>query len=104
MWTSGRSGIRAHPDEGRNGEKIADALLRLEEGTYGLCFECGEEIAQPRLRALPLRSAARIAKKPSRWHRSEIGAVAPGVIGPRLRDARLNASDAIGAAFDGSPV
>jgi RNA polymerase-binding transcription factor len=33
--------------------KINDALLRLEAGTYGLCFECGEEIAQPRLRALP---------------------------------------------------
>lgn len=34
-------------------KKITDALLRLEEGTYGLCFECGEQIAQPRLRALP---------------------------------------------------
>lgn len=34
-------------------KKINDALGRLEEGTYGLCFECGEEIAQPRLRALP---------------------------------------------------
>ena len=33
--------------------KINEALWRLEEGSYGLCFECGEEIAQPRLRALP---------------------------------------------------
>ena len=33
--------------------KIAAALLRLEEGTYGLCFECDEPIAAPRLRALP---------------------------------------------------
>src|SRR5687767_1522230 len=33
--------------------KINEALRRLEEGTYGNCFECGEEIAQPRLRALP---------------------------------------------------
>ena len=33
--------------------KINEALGRLEEGTYGHCFECGEEIAQPRLRALP---------------------------------------------------
>ena len=33
--------------------KIKEALVRLEEGSYGLCFECGEEIAQPRLRALP---------------------------------------------------
>ncbi len=33
--------------------KINEALSRLEDGTYGHCFECGEEIAQPRLRALP---------------------------------------------------
>ena len=33
--------------------KINDALLRLEQGDYGNCFECGEEIAQKRLRALP---------------------------------------------------
>jgi DnaK suppressor protein len=33
--------------------KINEALARLEEGSYGHCFECGEEIAQPRLRALP---------------------------------------------------
>jgi len=33
--------------------KIHEALGRLEEGTYGNCFECAEEIAEPRLRALP---------------------------------------------------
>ena len=33
--------------------KINEALRRLDEGTYGNCFECGEEIAQARLRALP---------------------------------------------------
>jgi DnaK suppressor protein len=33
--------------------KINEALSRLEEGTYGRCFECAEEIAEPRLRALP---------------------------------------------------
>ena len=33
--------------------KINEALNRLEEGAYGNCFECGEEIAHPRLRALP---------------------------------------------------
>jgi DnaK suppressor protein len=32
---------------------IDTALRRLREGTYGDCFECGEEIAQARLRALP---------------------------------------------------
>jgi len=33
--------------------KINDALTRLEQGTYGNCYECGEEIAEKRLRALP---------------------------------------------------
>ena len=33
--------------------KIEDALARLEQGDYGNCFECGEEIAEKRLRALP---------------------------------------------------
>jgi DnaK suppressor protein len=33
--------------------KIDDALARLETGVYGNCFECGEEISEKRLRALP---------------------------------------------------
>jgi DnaK suppressor protein len=33
--------------------KINEALGRLEEGAYGNCFECGDEIAPQRLRALP---------------------------------------------------
>ena len=33
--------------------KINDALVRLEQGQYGNCFECGEEISEKRLRALP---------------------------------------------------
>jgi DnaK suppressor protein len=33
--------------------KIDAALRRLDEGTYGDCFECGEEISEARLRALP---------------------------------------------------
>ena len=34
-------------------KQIDAALQRLEEGRYGDCFECGTEIAQARLRALP---------------------------------------------------
>ena len=33
--------------------KIHAALRRLDEGSYGDCFECGDEIAEARLRALP---------------------------------------------------
>ena len=33
--------------------KITEALSRLEEGAFGYCFDCGEEILPKRLRALP---------------------------------------------------
>jgi DnaK suppressor protein len=33
--------------------KINEALGRLEEGAYGYCSECGGEISEQRLRALP---------------------------------------------------
>jgi DnaK suppressor protein len=33
--------------------KIHAALRRLEDGSYGDCFECGDEISEARLRALP---------------------------------------------------
>ena len=34
-------------------QKIEVALVRLEEGRYGYCLECGSEISERRLRALP---------------------------------------------------
>jgi DnaK suppressor protein len=34
-------------------KKIDAALRRIGEGSYGVCFECGEKIAEARLRALP---------------------------------------------------
>jgi len=34
-------------------QRIDEALARHAEGTYGNCFECGEEISERRLRALP---------------------------------------------------
>lgn len=33
--------------------RVNEALSRLEAGTYGNCFECGDEISEQRLRALP---------------------------------------------------
>ena len=33
---------------------IADALDRMDEGTYGLCEECGKEIPIERLKAEPI--------------------------------------------------
>jgi DnaK suppressor protein len=40
-------------------KKIDEAILRLEEGTYGRCQECDGEIAAPRLRALPFAALCR---------------------------------------------
>ena len=39
--------------KGETLNKVNEALRRLDEATYGNCFECGDEIAQARLRALP---------------------------------------------------
>ena len=34
--------------------KIKEALERIENGTYGICEECGEEISEGRLEARPV--------------------------------------------------
>ena len=34
--------------------KIQDALARIEDGTFGICDECGELISAERLRARPV--------------------------------------------------
>jgi DnaK suppressor protein len=39
--------------------KIDEALLRLDEGTYGLCSECDESISEMRLKALPFATLCR---------------------------------------------
>ncbi len=36
-----------------NLQKIVDALIRLDKGVYGHCCDCGGEISEARLRALP---------------------------------------------------
>lgn len=38
----------------RHIEEIRDALLRLDEGAYGVCQECGASIKPERLEVLPL--------------------------------------------------
>ena len=49
--------------------KITAALERLEEGTYGYCYECGQEIAGRRLRALPFAERCRDCEEA---HESEL--------------------------------
>ncbi len=43
--------------EGRNGyyfKKVREALKRIEDDTFGICQECGEEIENARLLARPM--------------------------------------------------
>lgn len=35
-------------------DKIDEAIVRIDEGTYGICDECGEEIRIKRLEARPV--------------------------------------------------
>ena len=72
QWTmennSGRQGDMADQASGNNEvhiqlklkqtdakilQAIEEALYRMEKGTYGICRDCGEEIAAPRLNAIP---------------------------------------------------
>jgi DnaK suppressor protein len=39
--------------------KIDEAMQRLEHGTYGNCTECGSEIAEARLKAVPFAALCR---------------------------------------------
>jgi DnaK suppressor protein len=34
-------------------QAIDEALMRIEKGTYGICRDCGEPIAEARLNAIP---------------------------------------------------
>jgi len=34
-------------------QAIEEALARIEKGTYGLCRDCGEPVAEARLNAIP---------------------------------------------------
>ncbi len=46
--------LRLRDRERRLIKKIQGALKRLEDGTYGICEECGDDISIPRLKARPV--------------------------------------------------
>lgn len=46
--------LRLRDRERRLIHKIQAALKRIEDGTYGICEECGEDISLARLRARPV--------------------------------------------------
>lgn len=50
-----RSEALAHIEQARNRlHQVDEALERMDEGTYGVCVDCGEEIPPARLEARPL--------------------------------------------------
>lgn len=46
-------GISLMEMRNRRRQAIDEALMRLNEGTYGICAECGVEISERRLEAVP---------------------------------------------------
>lgn len=46
--------LRMRDRELRLMRKIKEALTRIDEGTFGICDQCGEEIALKRLKARPV--------------------------------------------------
>jgi RNA polymerase-binding transcription factor len=44
-------------------KRIEEALVRLDAGKYGSCFECDSEIAERRLRALPFAVRCQACQK-----------------------------------------
>jgi len=66
--------------------QIDEAIGRLESGTYGVCVECGGEIDEGRLQALPFVRLCRAGQdeEESRW----AARWAARLRGPRLEDSR----------------
>jgi DnaK suppressor protein len=66
--------------------RIDAALRRINDGTYGGCFECGGEIAEARLRALPFAMRCKDCEEAHETseYRERIMAQTSRVLGDRL--------------------
>jgi DnaK suppressor protein len=51
--TSGDEQISLLEARDRTRQQLDEALRKLDEGTYGICEECGRPISEGRLKALP---------------------------------------------------
>ena len=49
-------------------QRVREALVRLDAGEYGDCAECGGEIAEQRLRALPFAVRCRACEESHEQH------------------------------------
>jgi DnaK suppressor protein len=66
--------------------RIDEAIVRLEDGTYGLCSDCGGTIAEARLEALPFALTCRDCQE------QEEGEAAARAVEPREADGRRAAT------------
>jgi DnaK suppressor protein len=55
--------FRLRERQGKLIDKIKSALEQLEQGIYGICEECGEEIGEKRLEARPVTALCIDCKK-----------------------------------------
>jgi DnaK suppressor protein len=55
--------VRLRERQGKLIDKIKSALERLDQGIYGICEECGEEIGEKRLEARPVTTLCINCKK-----------------------------------------
>jgi DnaK suppressor protein len=55
--------IYLHQTEGRLARAIAEALVRIEQGTYGVCAVCKQPISAARLEAVPWTHVCRECKE-----------------------------------------
>jgi DnaK suppressor protein len=68
--------LRIRDRESKLIRKIKSALRRIEDGTYGECDECGEDISPARLRARPVTNYC-IRCKTKRETLEKMGRVLP---------------------------
>jgi DnaK suppressor protein len=67
--------------------RIDAALIRLDAGLYGRCFECGGEIANRRLRALPFAVRCQACEEQREQAREEAHQLAQRRSTPLFRSA-----------------
>ena len=58
--------IRLHQADGRLLRAIEEALVRVKQGTYGVCVTCGHPISKARLNAVPWTHHCRNCKEKQR--------------------------------------
>ena len=58
--------IRLHQTDGRLLRAIEEALVRVKQGTYGVCVTCGHLISKARLNAVPWTHHCRDCKEKQR--------------------------------------